>query len=682
MLGDTGDGRLYSLMLEHWLHWFTGHEQLTTLSQFYPVTGTLGYTDIFLGQALFYVPLRFMGLDMFLAYKIVTVLQHIFGSFCLFYFLRRFLKLNSQASLAGVLTFSFASGYASMLNHVQMLVLSALPLLLCTLGYLCENINVRPKRVVLSVISLTLLALTGYSAWYIFYFACLFICASAASGLLVLFYKKLCNWGSLYRLAKKHWLELSAYFVYFVCLLIPLILLYLPVASSHGMRSWEEVCMGLPQFCDILNVGPGNIIFGKLIYSLTVSAERLKYRGELWQGCSIAFLATFGYLLFRYLSRDHAKYFSHQEEKLQRIYIISFTVATLFLFVSILSVGSLSPWWIAWKFIPGASSIRAVSRLWFFLSLPLSIIVAYLLGHFDFKNSWYISAIAMLIWFSNISLLPVSHWNAIEQQNMLKTFPPPPPTAKVIAIYNSQVPPRDNDRYVEMYPPKSIDRYVEMQLNAWLLADYYRVKTINGYSGQFPNDYLNQFVNIAHPALFPVRLLQYKYMHNIKDDVYIYDIATQTWSLDSSYLYTYLPALNAMYHFAQENWATYLGDFYPVANYGSWLGEHASVLFRLPSEPRNDLAVGISGSSFNSAREIDVYINGMRVAVLKLSLTPEQYSFVIPKRIIGSDNEVKMDLISHGELYSPGDPHSDSGVRPVKLSAVFFNFSIKELKRK
>ena len=83
-----------------------------------------------------------------------------------------------------------------------------------------------------------------------------------------------------------------------------------------------------------------------------------------------------------------------------------------------------------------------------------------------------------------------------------------------------------------------------------------------------------------------------------------------------------------------------------------------------------------------SAREIDVYINGMRVAVLKLSLTPEQYSFVIPKRIIGSDNEVKMDLISHGELYSPGDPHSDSGVRPVKLSAVFFNFSIKELKRK
>ncbi|MCR4783155.1 MAG: hypothetical protein K6A35_01370, partial [bacterium] len=60
MLGEAGDGRLCNLILEHWLHWFTGHEQLTTLSQFYPVTGTLGYTDIFLGQALFYVPLRFM----------------------------------------------------------------------------------------------------------------------------------------------------------------------------------------------------------------------------------------------------------------------------------------------------------------------------------------------------------------------------------------------------------------------------------------------------------------------------------------------------------------------------------------------------------------------------------------------------------------------------------------------
>ncbi len=666
MLGDTGDGRLYSLILEHWLHWFTGHEQLTTLSQFYPVTGTLGYTDIFLGQALFYVPQRFMGLDMFLAYKIVTVLQHIFGSFCLFYFLRRFLKLNSQASLAGVLTFSFASGYASMLNHVQMLVLSALPLLLCTLGYLCENINVRPKRVVLSVISLTLLALTGYSAWYIFYFACLFICASAASGLLVLFYKKLCNWGSLYRLAKKHWLELSAYCVYFVCLLIPLVMLYLPVALSQGMREWKEVCMGLPQFCDILNVGTGNIILGKIIYSLTDSAGRIKYERELWQGCSVAFLVVFGYLLFRYLSREHTEYFPHQETEFHRICIISFTVATLFLFLSILSVGSVSPWWIAWKFIPGASSIRAVSRLWFFLSLPLSIIIAYLLGHFNFKHSWYISAIAILIWFSNISFLYSSRWNAIEQQKMLENILPPPPMAKVIALYNSQV------------APKNISRNIEMQLDAWLLADHYGIQTINGYSGQFPAAYLNLIMKNADSASFPVALLEYKYIHDIKDDIYIYDLSNRSWALDSNYQYPPLPALETTYQFSNKNWAVRLGDFYPTESFGCWMGKRGTLCFKLPVPIHKPLNVTLNTCAFYSDKQVEVSVNGQALTTLTIKPKNSQYSFAIPKSLIKADGKVDLTFATQGELLSPAEVLSEHKFDRRKLSIMLRDITIKQ----
>ena len=87
LIGDNGDGRLTMLLTEHWYNFFRGREAFTEIAYFYPDKDVLGYTDMFLGFGVIHSILRFLGLNMFVAYKYTIILVHLFGSLCMFYLL-------------------------------------------------------------------------------------------------------------------------------------------------------------------------------------------------------------------------------------------------------------------------------------------------------------------------------------------------------------------------------------------------------------------------------------------------------------------------------------------------------------------------------------------------------------------------------------------------------------------
>src|SRR4051812_28688669 len=64
--GDIGDARLIIYINEHWFRVFSGLADFRSPSQFYPLQGTLGYSDAFFLYQIFYSPLRFLGFDGFL----------------------------------------------------------------------------------------------------------------------------------------------------------------------------------------------------------------------------------------------------------------------------------------------------------------------------------------------------------------------------------------------------------------------------------------------------------------------------------------------------------------------------------------------------------------------------------------------------------------------------------------
>lgn len=249
---------------------------------------------------------------------------------------------------------------------------------------------------------------------------------------------------------------------------------------------------------------------------------------------------------------------------------------------------------------------------------------------------------------------------------MLENILPPPPMAKVIALYNSQV------------APKNISRNIEMQLDAWLLADHYGIQTINGYSGQFPAVYLNLIMKNADSASFPVALLEYKYIHDIKDDIYIYDLSNRSWALDSNYQYPPLPALETTYQFSNKNWAVRLGDFYPTESFGCWMGKRGTLCFKLPVPIHKPLNVTLNTCAFYSDKQVEVSVNGQALTTLTIKPKNSQYSFAIPKSLIKADGKVDLTFATQGELLSPAEVLSEHKFDRRKLSIMLRDITIKQ----
>ena len=87
LLGDFGDGRLLTLILEHYYNFINAKESFNNLAIFYPLSNTLGYSDMLLGIAIPYIPLRLLGINMLLATKYSCILIHFIGTISMMYFL-------------------------------------------------------------------------------------------------------------------------------------------------------------------------------------------------------------------------------------------------------------------------------------------------------------------------------------------------------------------------------------------------------------------------------------------------------------------------------------------------------------------------------------------------------------------------------------------------------------------
>ena len=525
MLGDGGDARLYQLILEHWLHVFQGREPWDTLSEFYPFSGTLGYTDTFLGQAILYVPLRLLNFDMFSAYKITMVVWHAVGCLALFIFLGCFLKLERKAAFLGASAFFWANGFALILSYsrMQIMALSLLPVFLVLAAWAVQEHRVL-LRIALGIASVLVLALTAYSGWYVFYFAVLFVVVWLVCLAISVYFENNVDFRKIGRFFGAHIAEALVYVAVFCLALWPLLSLYWPVAQRCGMREWEIVNLGLPQLSDVINMGAGNFTLGWFFRLNDFSMWRVKLENEVCQGYSLVFWALVIYLAWCYLRRRSAFAFPTTDQSefgtFRHLVIRSLGVATVFSFVLIISFGSCSLWWFFWKCMPGASSLRFMGRWWLFLLLPFSILVAYLINYHKFKRVWHVPLITFTLWLSNIYGAPLTHWNAIEQVSFLAEMPQPPSQAKVIAVYSS-----DNQ--------KTKKRAWDFQLDAWLIADHFGLQTVNGYSGQFtPNFEL--LWDSSESSSFVGNLAKYKALNGIADTVYLYDEASATWRPDTN----------------------------------------------------------------------------------------------------------------------------------------------------
>lgn len=518
MIGDRGDGRLTVLLTEHWWSFFNGKESFSEIAMFYPAEGVLGYSDLFFGYGLIYSLFRLVGMNMFVSYMWTLVLVHIMGIISMYYLMNKKLKCNVWWSLFGTMAFCFSDTYARHFGHTQLNAVSGLPILLILFLGFIHNYENRKKRNIYAYIFIACFVLLTYTSWYIACFTGVFCLV-----FLIVYFIKLKTCGvKVFPVLKEKilfvWKDIIGYVIFMAVLYIPFIKVYLPVfKSSSGYPYWACVPY-LPEFADIINVSEKNFMLGGFIKKIELSSRG--YSGEVAMGFSIILLGLFWALFF--VNRKKNIVIAGGKADRDVFSKVIPNVAFISVLVSIalvirLSSNGVSLWAIVYAALPVVRSMRAVARFLLWLSFPMAVITAYAANRYIKARKWAVtitvSCIAVIMIFvSNINIIGVySFWNYPDEYSFISNVSKPPESTEVFYIIDTA---------------NTKDSEYIYQLDAYEIATWYSLKTINGYSGQFPSDWWGIWDVCSDN--YEGNVFSWIEKYDLTN-VYAYDRATNTW---------------------------------------------------------------------------------------------------------------------------------------------------------
>ncbi len=535
--GDRGDGRLTMLLAEHWWNVFRGKEPFFELRMFYPAENVIGYTDMMLGLGVLHSLFRGLGMDMYGAYRLALISVHVLGTAVLFLVLKKKFRLETGWSMVGVVSFSYSNVYAMLLGHTQLMMLSFVPLLVLFLINIVETFSRKRRQCnIWAIFFIASFVLTMYTSWYIAFFTALFLLLFGK----VFLIRGICGQRQILiealRRMRGRWVDIICWIFLAALLMIPFLRVYLPVMMQTSGYDWLETAAFLPEAADLINVGTNNLAEGWLMELLDLDARG--YVGEIKQGYPLVFWFLF-LILFLWLTD------SEKKENARRRFWIQCLGISCIIGVSLtlrLSANGLSLWRFVYEIIPGAKSIRTVCRFLMYLTLPFSMYAAIagqemsrcFLKKRDFSGnqkgrrrairirSAIVYLTAGLLFVFNINTEAVYSMNTVSAgRDLIENVSEPPADCEVFYIRDSS----GNQGGEEWMFACCI-----AQLDAVEIANRYGIKTINGYSGQFPPgwgqwDGIYDIYSDSYEEYVRQWILEYDL-----ENVYVYDRGTNAWS--------------------------------------------------------------------------------------------------------------------------------------------------------
>lgn len=492
LFGDLGDGRLTTLIAEHWYHVFKGETSVGALGMFWPETNTLAYSDMLLGFGIIHSLLRMLGLNIYAAFKVTILIVHAAGTFSCYYLLRKVLSVRNIWSLFGTAAFSFADTGIMGLLHSQLAAAWMLPLFGIFIVRFFQNLEDRKKRNIYALLAVFQIVLVLYTAWYMAFFTALFTCTLGGVLLIILLIRKEAGKqiGRFFRIVK--W-DLVIYVLFGILLVIPFVLLELPVLKGSGGFSFWDSFVFLPRVSDIVHVTHTNWLLGAVFGN---SASMGVRNHEVIRGYSLVLLAVFvaGMVLqarASYTERGNKEKILRKDgTSCMNRRVLCFAIAAAVLLDLILMIrteSGFSLWKWVNKYFPGGKAIRAVGRFMLFLSLPLSLVTAVMadgLKENAISGKRRLSAavslcLVGLLLVSNVNTSSPGEWREGEAVARIRQVSRVPEDCEVF--------------YMTHANPKMIRAL--QQTDAWEIADALGVKTINGYSGQAPTGWEAWWIN-------------------------------------------------------------------------------------------------------------------------------------------------------------------------------------------
>ncbi len=510
LFAGPGDHRFNILIMEHWYRFVRGLDNITELTMFYPSPNALGYSDLNLFFAPFYIPLRLIGISSYMAAKIVFIGTHLFGSLLFFYFLNKKLNLNVLSSFLGLILFSYSARFYAIidLGHTQFITCSLIPvILICVFNFFTQTNNAYRWLNAVGALATTIIIFytSFYSAFFIMLFSLIFIVFFLAVNALFKVYP------SKFSFSKLFFQNKSA--ILLCCLLIilsiiPLLWIYLPAATESGKHSHQVV----HRFIELLHASDKNFLYGSIIKKMNL--DRCTFDNGIPFGTFILFLLS-GIGTFFLLIRNRRRL------NYQIILSITLTLSILFSLIVLIEYKRYETLWddlVIW--IPGASAIRFTTRFVGFQFISIALLVAFMTDYiYQRVNHTKLKIVLMLILCTFIGVeqirLNKPWWRIKGHINFIESVPQPPAHCQIVYADSTQK---------HSYHSRGLDM-VE-------IANRFNLKSINGYSGRAPFAY--RHFKLDKNDYYPTGIRQYIDYYQMQN-VCAYDFDTKTWHIHPEY---------------------------------------------------------------------------------------------------------------------------------------------------
>lgn len=600
LIGDAGDARYIDLILEHYYKWITGHEKFTDLICFYPTTNTISYSDMLIALAIPFCLFRSLGMSMFMANKLGLILLHLIGTCSMVYLLKRKFKLGYLGVVVGTICFCYANALSVKSWHNQMLTVCLVPLVIILLVNFFENWQKRnAKRIFSALGAITVVALIFYTSFYNAYFLFLYALFFLVCYIIFLCVKKVRCFKATALFVKRNAVEILLYIVFGIAIMIPFFIIYLPTLKSSGGWVWEPILQMLPSWRNFFNVSPYNVLYGPFVDSDYFKTSGI-YAGELRTGFPpvefLLFLTGTGYLFVSYFKNVKKQKAGNVISLKQVVYFMYpvCAVAVICCFILILRFRNYSLWYFVYKYVPGASAIRAVSRFNMFLTLPVAVVIAkslddiYLTIKLNAKKKKVVSVLIILclVLENTLTCGVRSLWTISEAETVTNRVSAPPEDCEVVYILDSSGNYYSDDK--------------NYQLAIWEIAEKYNLKCINGHSGQFPKDWSYKMSPLHGDIEYGQSIDKWIEKYNLKN-VYAYDIAENTWSEYKEYPLSYEKGFYKNEENKKGRWI--------------WTGEEEAVISikNLTDEEKNYRYSFKAQSLKNEGKDFAVYVGNEKV---------------------------------------------------------------------
>lgn len=507
--GDGFDAVIVATILEHWFNVLAGHANWSDAGYFYPYTRTIAHTDAYFLIGLAYAPFRLLGLDPFLSIELAGLVLKAIGFAGAYLLGRKVFSLRFNWACFAAVLFTLSNAATAHGQRVQLATVAFVPIMsLLVWNSVRALLDGRSARLIGWGLAAGLFfgawCLTCfYMAWFFAFFLTVFALVALAlvgrPGLRLLKEKLTAHAGSVVLVAGGA-----------VVSLLPFVYAFLPKSRETGVRPYELVVQNTVPLEGILQVGQGNILFGRL-YNRVLSFLAPAYtpHGEYYDtGFTLVLFALFvcGCVwILRTSGRSPV--------------LRSVVVATLASWLLVLNLFGHSAWFFVHWLFPGAKALNVVGTYQIFLAVPVVMIAIAYLSKRRLGPAVMLPLAALLL----ASELNKPYMNLDRREALTRIAVPSPAPRQCHAFYVSGWKGQD---HITGFP-ESVNNSYAHNVTAMMIAQSAGIPTLNGIASFNPPDW-----DFADPnrADYDQRMLAYARKHEVSGLCHL-DLNSKQWSL-------------------------------------------------------------------------------------------------------------------------------------------------------